>query len=190
MSFGKRVGAVALVALAALATWLEPERWVAAPDAIAGGEVWRLWTGHWVHASWNHFALDAGLCALFVLLTRAGWYLLIAPPLVTLGVFAWRPELTSYLGLSGLLHGLALLAVATIAREERGVRRYAALAIGGVTLAKVGVEAWLRTPLFPYGIPEAGTVVFEAHALGAFLALPFVVWPHIAIRELRASPTL
>ena len=29
--------------------------------AVARGEWWRLWTGHWVHFGWPHFVADAGL---------------------------------------------------------------------------------------------------------------------------------
>ncbi|MCC6416324.1 MAG: rhombosortase [Opitutaceae bacterium] len=82
--------------------------------AIARGEWWRLWTGHWVHFGWPHFLADTGL---FLIM---GWTLrrahrrfaltaLVAMPLfVSLTLWFLDPEMERYAGLSALNLGLLL----------------------------------------------------------------------------------
>lgn len=82
--------------------------------AIGGGEIWRLWTGHWVHFGWPHFVVDSGL---FLIL---GWMLershrratmtalVLMPLLVSLVLFFFDPAMERYAGLSALNLGLLL----------------------------------------------------------------------------------
>lgn len=82
--------------------------------AIAHGEWWRLWTGHWVHFGWPHFVVDTGL---FLIM---GWTLerahrcfaltaLVAMPLfVSLALWWFDPGMERYGGLSALNLGLLL----------------------------------------------------------------------------------
>jgi len=167
--------AAAVLGAAAAATWVAPEACAATRSGLADGELWRLWSGHLVHASPNHFAFDVPLTAVLVARTRAWRYLFVAPPLLTLAVFAARADLASYVGLSGLLHGLTWIAAASIARDATGWRRVGAAVIAAGTLGKVLVEVLLRESLVAWGVPATGIVAFEAHALGCLLALPVVI---------------
>ena len=70
MRSGSLIGAAA-VALLATAASRFPDLLRLDRDAVASGEVWRLWTGHLVHASRDHFVFDVGAaCLLFVVLGR------------------------------------------------------------------------------------------------------------------------
>ena len=82
--------------------------------AIGQGEVWRMWTGHWVHFGWPHFVVDAGL---FLIL---GWMLerphrraaltalVLMPLFVSAGILVFDPAMERYAGLSALNLGLLI----------------------------------------------------------------------------------
>jgi len=82
--------------------------------AISDGEVWRMWTGHWVHFGWPHFVVDTGL---FLIL---GWMLerphrraalttlVLMPLLVSAVLLIFDPAMERYAGLSALNLGLLL----------------------------------------------------------------------------------
>ena len=81
---------------------------------IQAGEVWRLWTGHFIHFGWPHFITDGGL---FLILGRlierdhpvASRTALVLMPLVISGaIFLFDPGLARYGGLSALNLGLLL----------------------------------------------------------------------------------
>lgn len=86
--------------------------------ALARGEWWRIYTGHFVHFGPGHLVWN-----LLVLLIAGGWlerltpgparvYLLTAPLAVGLGLHVFRPALAVYAGYSGVAAGLfALLAL-------------------------------------------------------------------------------
>jgi len=79
------------------------------------GQIWRLWSGHWVHFGWPHFVVDVGL---FLIL---GWMLerrhprlalsslVLMPLFISLAIFAFDPEMVRYAGLSALNLGLLLI---------------------------------------------------------------------------------
>jgi len=79
------------------------------------GQIWRLWSGHWVHFGWPHFVVDTGL---FLIL---GWMLerrhprlaltsvVLMPLFISLVIFMFDPEMVRYAGLSALNLGLLLI---------------------------------------------------------------------------------
>ena len=77
-------------------------------DALASGEVWRLWTGHLAHFSASHLVVDAVVFGLLVgALRRAGEDgfargLLIGGAALSASLMACDPSLARYGGLSGL----------------------------------------------------------------------------------------
>jgi rhomboid family GlyGly-CTERM serine protease len=86
--------------------------------AVADGELWRLWTGHWVHFSASHLIWN-----LLVLLVAGSWlehsqpgrlwrHAILAAPFIAASVLAFEPGLRVYGGLSGLaMSVVALLAL-------------------------------------------------------------------------------
>jgi rhomboid family GlyGly-CTERM serine protease len=82
--------------------------------ALAAGEWWRAWTGHWVHFGWPHFVADTGLLLIL------GWVLaahhrafglaalLLMPPFISAAMYWFDPGMERYGGLSAVDLGLLL----------------------------------------------------------------------------------
>lgn len=168
---GRRLTPLMTVALPALALLGWPEfsadlAW--RPGAIGEGEPWRVVTGHWVHLSYRHALVD--LVAWLAIwrygcdfLDGSAWTLgIVASCLGTSAGLAWyAPAIESYVGLSGLLHGV--LAFVAIRRAARG-DRWAAW-VGAATVGKVAVEVVLRPDVAP--APWIGGLALPiAHAYG------------------------
>lgn len=139
--------------------------------AIAGGQLWRLLTGHLLHLGPGHLLLNlAGL--VLVLQLVAGWRftrlitaMVLLAALVSLGLYILSPEVGWYVGLSGVLHGLLVLLLLT------GRYRFV------IVLAVLTVVA-LKLILEQLGIAVPGTswfaggpVVVDAHLYGAMAGL-------------------
>ena len=156
-------------------------------DAILNGELWRLWTGHLMHASpyhllWNVLPLIALGLLWEPLLKRGFWCLLgVSSTLVSAGLVVFDPALVGYVGLSGALNGIWIGGTLLAARGEgalgnrRGQLLFTAFVM--LDLAKIAFEAWTGTPVFTETQSLGIRSVPLAHALGAlggmlwFLAL-------------------
>lgn len=135
--------------------------------AILGGDLWRLVTGHLVHGSTQHLLLNgAGLLLIGALFPRdysPGEWLFIAflsLVVIDLGFVFYEPQLTWYVGVSGVLHGaLAAGAASWWEREARPL----ALALTAVLVGKL---AWEQ---MQGALPLSGDlpVVVDAHLYGA-----------------------
>ncbi len=137
--------------------------------AIADGELWRLATGHFVHLGAAHLLLNAGALLLLWLLvgkslTTAGWLAVIAGCLIGIDLGFWflDPQLTWYVGLSGLLHGM--LAAGLVARFR--VAAAESLTLGCLVAAKIIYEQ-VAGPLPGSELSAGGPVVVNAHFYGA-----------------------
>jgi rhomboid family GlyGly-CTERM serine protease len=161
--------AVALVPHAA--TWLEYDR-----AAIAGGQAWRLLTGHWAHWSWGHVAWDLlAFVALGVACERLspGRFLACVAGsalLVSLVVWWLLPGMERYRGLSGIDSALLVLLAVSVMQQETGSRWLVpgAWALVGF-LAKVTYESVGGHALF---VPDGDAAVVPlAHLAGAAIGL-------------------
>jgi rhomboid family GlyGly-CTERM serine protease len=134
---------------------------------LDAGEYWRLVTGHLVHASVTHLALNlAGLGLLAALFPRhyswGGWLWIAAASTAAIDIgFVWNePQLTWYVGLSGVLHGaLAAGAIAWWRFESKALAML-------LTLVLVGKLAWEQ---IHGALPLSGdmSVIVDAHLYGA-----------------------
>jgi len=143
--------------------------WAGAFELRLGPELWtqpwRLWTSHLVHANATHFLLDVGTCVALVVLGAPLRSFLWLAPTVALGVAATRPDLATYVGLSGVLHGwFVLVAVRRI--ESRPART--ALILGVV--AKAAWEVAAGTTSLG-GFDMGAQPIPEAHLIGTLSAL-------------------
>lgn len=94
---------------------------------IANGEIWRLLTGHFDHTNLNHMLLNlAGLVMLWALHGdhyRHGLFtgvFLTSAIVCSLGIYFFDPDMTRYVGLSGVLHGLFVFgAIADIKQGDK-----------------------------------------------------------------------
>lgn len=166
--------AIAVIALAVMAGGLLPmlslryER-----DGILSGEVWRLLTGHLVHLTWGHFALNVGGLVLIWLLfgarlSPARWLIvLLASALgVSTGLLVAHPELNWYVGLSGVLHGMFV--AGALGGLYAGYR--AEWLLLGLLALKLAWEQ-LAGPLPGTEELAGGLVIVDAHLYGALSGL-------------------
>lgn len=155
-------------------------------DELAGGQWWRLLTGHWVHLGLTHLLLNlAGLFLLALLfdprLPPAWWagYVLGAPVTISLGLLWATPELDWYRGFSGCLHGLfVLLALANAHSSPRWSALL--LVLLGIKLTLERWSAYLPGIQTDTADLIGAPVIFQAHWLGALTGLAaglvFVFW--------------
>lgn len=148
-----------------LALGSAPESLVYDRDALARGEVWRLFSAHLVHAGGSHLLWDvAGLLVLgFLFEARLGR--LFFPVLLagTAAIDAWLwlgSGLARYCGLSGVLNSLLAAGLIILWRENRS---WTAPLTAVLALSKIAVEATRQTALFT---ATAWPPVPLAHAMG------------------------
>lgn len=148
-------------------------------DAIAEGELWRLFTAHFVHLNLSHALLNSiGTLMLIFLLPRElpvrDWWVvtLTAPFVISAGLWLKQPELVGYVGFSGVLHGLIYLAVIRLLPQ-------APLLAGLVLLLLAGRQAWEQTafydPDYMRGLIH-GRVMPDAHLFGALTGSAWGLW--------------
>jgi rhomboid family GlyGly-CTERM serine protease len=142
--------------------------------AIATGEVWRLVTGHFVHLGWAHCLLNVACIALCasVLAARGRAFVTLGGLAAGCGTLLWlgAPEVARYVGLSGVVYGLAMLALWPYARRDP-VLWLAPLAI----VARVGWQLVAGTPR-----AEAtwlgGPVIAQGHVAGLLTGAAWAAW--------------
>jgi rhomboid family GlyGly-CTERM serine protease len=162
--------------------WLRWDR-----EALAAGEFWRFVTGHFVHLNPGHLVLNfAGLALVWVLVggryRAPGWCLVIAFSVAVIDAGFWflDPELSWYVGLSGLLHGL--LMAGTVDRLRDAPVESAVLG-----LFVIGKLAWEQYagPLPGSEASAGGPVVVNAHLYGA-IAGTLAGAASLSLRRIRA----
>jgi membrane associated rhomboid family serine protease len=92
--------------------------------------------------------------------------LLIAPPLIGLGVLWWRPDIDAYGGLSGVSHTWAAQALVGVATLHRGAPRVLAGSLLVGLIAKIVVEVLVGAAAASSLLPPGVSPVPEAHLLG------------------------
>jgi rhomboid family GlyGly-CTERM serine protease len=165
-------GGVMAAMFSGCSSWLVYDR-----SAILSGQIWRLFTAHWVHFSIAHLAYD--LVALGIIgwiietkrLARFGWLCLLAPWLISGGLLLAEPQVKYYGGLSALAV-TALVYLALHGLHEVGAWRWICLAaLLGVT-GKTAFELVTGRTLFVSG-NDAVSVSVASHVFGALVALAF-----------------
>lgn len=160
--------------------WLQYDR-----AAILDGQWWRLLTGNFAHLGWYHLFLnEAGLLVLVLLcpqpLPLRVWLRRVV--LLALGVSAglllFVPELTTYVGMSGVIHGLFVLGLVP------QVLRRDLIAFGCLLylVGKIGWELYAGAPLSDEAA-IGGRVVVESHFFGTISALLYAA----AFRSFRGQ---
>jgi rhomboid family GlyGly-CTERM serine protease len=147
--------------------------------AIASGQYWRVFTGHFVHLNLAHaFMNGTGTLMLAVFLRQElplrDWWsvLLLAPLVISLGLWLKQPGLLAYVGFSGVLHGLLYVGVLRLIP--------AAPVFGGtVLLLLVGRQVWEQTGSYDPNYLRSvihGRVMPDAHLFGALTGLVLGSW--------------
>ncbi len=182
------------------ATFINPEALALDRCALATGEIWRLWTGHFVHWSFNHLVWDGITFAvlswlLLKLAPRACfWLLILGPPLISGAVLIAEPGLLVYGGLSGLDVALWVCVCLAVTQNspDRTTKAAAWLAlVGGI--GKVGFElATGSAALVSGAFALAPSAHVSGAILGAVLMLLFLTprsTPQMAASSLKATQT-
>ncbi len=152
--------------------WLMYDR-----ELIESGQVWRLFSAHFVHLSTTHMLGNAMGVVLFgyisgkYLNNLLGFMLVIwCVCVVGLGLYGYAGYLQRYVGLSGVLHGLLLVAPF--------VSQYYSTRIASIFLVIVLVKViWEQTPFYDdMALVGAigGRVEANAHLLGVIAGLVFL----------------
>src|SRR5215469_8078324 len=112
---------------------------------LASGQLWRLVTGHLVHLSLEHAALNVlGLVLMWALFARdytpRQWLAILLGTVLAIDAGLWMRDSTVawYVGSSGALHGV--MAAGTLAHLRRGDLDGWLLA--GFLVLKLGYEQW------------------------------------------------
>jgi rhomboid family GlyGly-CTERM serine protease len=163
------LGAIIAVLLASV---LEPvsSQWLAFDRSDIGqGQWWRLLTCHWVHLSWPHALGNVGGLVLLAVIAAGTvpnrvfvGLLLWCSGVVGLGLMLFAGDLQRYVGLSGVLHGMLMVAPFV----ALGYSRRMAMLFAGLVVLKV---VWEQSPYYSGGaVGEmiGGRVATEAHLLG------------------------
>lgn len=182
----------AIIAVVLLLAFIEPyssEWFMFDRTLIDAGEVWRLFSAHFLHLSFTHMLGNLLAVCLFAYI--AGEYLNNAQGLVLLiwcvlvvglGLYYCADHLHRYVGLSGVLHGLLLVAPFVSKHYSRTIA-YCFLA---VIVIKVG---WEQSPFYnDMALAETigGRVEARAHLFGVVAGVCYLL-ALVILRRLPAS---
>lgn len=182
--------------------------------SVERGELWRLWSAHFVHYNGAHLWGDLLAFAVWAVLVESesrrallATLLLGAPALMSALALCY-PDLAQYRGLSGLDTALVieLILLRGFAPPARGdepgagpwltrrlgrslLRRVAILSLG-LSVAKVGYEACVGHALIARNLGNGVRLLPAAHAFGALVGLA-VYWalPRTKVTRLTRSLT-
>jgi rhomboid family GlyGly-CTERM serine protease len=152
-------------------------------DWVQKAEFWRIITAHWIHFNWQHLLLNGVGLVLCVAIVRPAWSIgrwIVYNLLLAIGIsmlLTWfNPELDWYVGYSGVLFGVFLLAAIDLYKTERVI----ALLLGMGVCSKVVLEqtssVTVTTSDF-IGVP----VIIDVHLYGVLLALAFALGNQVYI---------
>ncbi len=151
---------------------------------MAGGEYWRLWTGHLVHFGGRHLLAD-----LIVFLVAGVWlesfarwttrgFLVLAPAAISAFLYFADPQLTFYGGLSGVAVGLLVLLALLQVRRDKLAPRWIWVGVLVLVAVKGALEAFTNTPLVSDFGPniKVSSLAHLGGILCALLAWPLARW--------------
>jgi rhomboid family GlyGly-CTERM serine protease len=157
-------------------------------DAINEGQIWRLFSGHFVHLSMSHLLGNAlGIVLLAYIAGRSlnnlvgilllAWCVVV----VGIGLYGYADYLDYYVGLSGVLHGLLLVAPFVSPFYSRVIA-------GCFLLVIVSKVVWEQSSWYDDMAMAGmigGRVEANAHLLGVIAGLIFllVYYVHAYLQE-------
>ena len=156
-----------IISLVLQTNWVD--NWRFNRELVEQGQVWLLFSGHIVHLNWSHWALNMGGLAIVAFFFSAHasvkqWLavLFVSSCVINTGLWWWMPEIRSYVGLSGVLHGLFLYG----ALREIHFYPASGYVLTVLLIAKLAWE-FFNGPLPGSEDMTGGRVLTEAHLLGA-----------------------
>jgi len=156
-------------------------------NAISNGQVWRIFSGNLLHTNAWHLTMNlAGLWVIVFLhelhykrhTNKLALLFMSLCILEGIGLYVFYPELLTYVGLSGVLHGL--FAFGAIMDIRKGLRSGYLLLLG--VMAKVAYEQYFGASA---GIAELinARVATESHLVGVIAGVICALfWSSVAYR--------
>lgn len=142
---------------------------------IDAGQWWRLLTGNFVHLGWWHWFLnEMGLLVLVLLCPQPlsamvwGRRLLLISIGMSLGLYIFVPKMGSYVGMSGVIHGLFVLGLLPQVLKKDLISLCCLVYL-------IGKLGWELSTGAPVSDEQAigGRVAIESHLFGALSALAY-----------------
>lgn len=136
---------------------------------IFDGQLWRLFSGHFVHLGWRHYLMNSvglllvyGLYGCFLRPVIMLWWTTSSALGVASGLIFFSPEVQWYVGLSGVLHGLVVAGAVSDIRDGHRSALYVLMLVAVKLLWEQ-----LGGPLPGSETTAGGAVVVDAHLYGA-----------------------
>jgi rhomboid family GlyGly-CTERM serine protease len=159
---------------------------------VLGGEVWRLLSGNLVHLGWVHWALNMAALAVCLWLDtatvgRAGavrwaWRFVVLCAGVGLMLLWLSPSIASYVGLSGVVYGLFVLALWPRARSGEWIGWVGLL----IVVARMAMQLSTGTSA-DEETRIGGPIVAQAHLYGVITAMAISAGEALAARQRRRA---
>jgi rhomboid family GlyGly-CTERM serine protease len=174
---------VTLLALLSCALLLLPEAPIHALSlervALAQGEWWRLWTGHFVHFSIQHalintlvFFITGTIVEREIGALRFSGAIVLICAFVGVGVMYLSHELSDYRGLSGIAVALTICALYIVAQDKQISKIYIGLLATILSLKLLGEIFGMTSAAAD--LPTGIAVEWRAHMLGALAGLGMI----------------
>ena len=180
------VGSGVVVALfPGSSSWLIYDR-----SAILSGEIWRMFTGHWIHFSTSHLVYDllalgiAGWIIETQKLPHFGWLCLLTPWLISAVLLFFEPQMKVFGGLSALAT-TAIVYLALFGLHDAPPWRWVCLAALMCIVGKILFEMTTGRMIFVTTGNIPVTVAVAGHISGALIALLFYGQSKIFTRRNR-----
>ena len=147
-------------------------------SAILSGEIWRMFTGHWVHFSTSHLVYDllalgiAGWICETKKLPYFGWLCLLAPWLISTVLLVFEPQMKSFGGLSALAT-TAIVYLALFGLHDAAPWRWVCLAALLGFFGKILFEMSTGRMMFATTGNVSTVVSVASHISGALIAWLF-----------------
>lgn len=169
-------GALVIALFPGWSSWLIYDR-----PAILSGEIWRMFTGHWIHFSTSHLVYDllalgiAGWIIETKNLPHFGWLCLLAPWLISAVLLVSEPQMNLFGGLSALAT-TAIVYLALFGLHDAPPWRWVCLAALLGIAGKIFFEMSTGRMIFVTTGNVPVTVSVAGHISGALIALLFYGW--------------
>ena len=156
------------VLFTALLQWLGKGYFRFESNLFSTGEIWRILSGHWVHLNWTHWLLNNLGLLMLVALLRLRWrisfwlkVIAIHSVLISLALLVFNPQLQWYVGFSGVLYGLYMLAALMMVKKDTLM----SIIIIAIIFVKIAAEQWFGSEVSTE-LLLGSPVIVDAHAYG------------------------
>jgi len=187
---GKWIPVVSLILFMSIIQFIGPEPFRFETRLITDLELWRVFSGHWVHANWIHYFLNMAGFILCLALTGVNWNIwqwvwriLLLSLGISLGFYVLHPEVSWYVGFSGVLFGLYVLTAYASLKDQFVMSSILLLFIG----VKIILEQYSSVNVTTgdlIGVP----VMVDAHLYGVLMAVLLVLAQTVYRKILQAGP--